>query len=175
MLKGVVLASTGFMLFLIVHVIWFRFYVPRQRFTSLVRLALTVGMVVVIMYATTAPNLGVLPALYTRAGRGADLLNMLIVYVLLFSGYCHVYFLVDRGFSGRILIEINSAPGRRLRLQDVAGRYSMEMVLRRRLNEIQEIGRIVERDGRFINTRKGRTAAAVFGFIRRFLQLGEGG
>jgi hypothetical protein len=38
-----------------------------------------------------------------------------------------------------------------------------------------EIGRITELNGRYQNTAKGRSAAAMFSFVKRFLQLGEGG
>lgn len=176
MLKGLILASIGFLLFLVIHVLWFRVRVPRQRFATLVRLALTGGILVGIMYVTTARDLGFLPARYTQAGWAVDLLDGLVIYVFLFFGYCLFYFLGDRGFSNRILIEINNASrARGLRQQDIAERYSMEMVLQRRLDEIQEIGRIVERDGRFINTAKGRTAARVFACMRWVWQLGEGG
>jgi hypothetical protein len=85
------------------------------------------------------------------------------------------YFLVDRGFSGRMMIEIESSPQRRLRPAEIAARYSLAMVLRRRLNEMLEIGRITEVNGRYQNTAKGRSAAAMFANVKRFLQLGEGG
>lgn len=175
MLKGLVLALAGFFLFLVLHVLLFRLRVPQRRFMALVRLALLLGLGLAIVHRTTPQDLGILPHAYTVAGWAIDLLNGLLVYGFLFIGYCMFYFLVDRGFSGRIMIEIESSPNRRLRQQDIAARYSIEMVLQRRLNEMLEIGRIMEKDGRYCNTDKGRSATAMFSFAKRFLQLGEGG
>jgi hypothetical protein len=174
-LKGLVLAAAGFGLFLLAHIAIFRLITLERRFKAMVRIMLTVTLGLLIAHRTTGPDLGFLPLEYTRAGWAVDLLNGLLVYGFLFIGYSMFYFLVDRGFSGRIMIEIESSPDRCLRQQDIATRYSLEMVLRRRLTEMLEIGRVVHRDGRYCNTAKGRSAAAMFAFVKRFLQLGEGG
>ncbi len=175
MLKGLVLAFAGFAVFLLVHVLLFRLRVPARRFLAMVRLVFTLGLLLLIMYCFTPPDLGFLPPVYTSAGWAIDLLNGLLVYGFLFIGYCMFFFLVDRGFSGRMMIEIESSPQRRLRPAEIAARYPLEMVLQRRLNEMLEIGRITEVNGRYQNTAKGQSAAAMFSFVKRFLQLGEGG
>ena len=175
MLKGIVLAFAGFLLFLAIHVTLFRLKVPERRFTTMVRIALALGLVLIVIYQNTPPDLGFLPVAYTRAGWVVDLLNSILMFSFMFIGYCMFYFLVDRSFSGRIMIEVEAAPKPGLRPQDIAARYSIEMVLQRRLNEMLEIGRIVETDGRYRNTVKGQSAAAKFAFVKRFLQLGEGG
>jgi hypothetical protein len=175
MLKGLVLALGGFLFFLVAHVALFQVRVPRLRFKTMVRIATAIGVGLLLLYPLTPPDLGFLPARYTGAGWAVDLLNGLLVFAFLFVGYCMFYFLVDRGFSGRMMIEIEAAPERRLRAEDIAARYSLEMVLLRRLGEMLEIGRVVERDGRYVNTPKGRAAAEMFAFVKRFLQLGEGG
>lgn len=176
MLKGLVLAGGGFLLFLVLHVCWFRLRVPEHRFLAFARLCGAVGAGLALVHLATPPDLGVLPRAWTQAGWAVDLLNGALVYGFLFIGYSMFYFLMDRGFSGRIMIEIDSAPGRRLRPADVAARYSMRMVLQRRLSEMIELNRsIVEKDGRYCNTPKGCATAALFGFLKRFFQLGEGG
>jgi hypothetical protein len=175
MLKGLVLAVAGFVLFLIVHIVIFRLIALERRFKVMVQIMLAVGLGFLIVHWATGPDLGFLPLAYARAGWAIDLLNGLLVYGFLFIGYSMFYFLVDRGFSGRIMIEIETAPECRLRQQDIAARYSLEMVLRRRLTEMLEIGQVVQLDGRYCNTSKGRSAAAMLAFVKRFLQLGEGG
>ncbi len=175
MLKGLVLAVAGFLLFLLAHVVLFRLYVPTRRFMALVRLAVLIGLGIIFVHRATGPRMGFLPPMPTAAGWAVDLLNGLLVYAFLFIGYCMFYFLVDRGFSGRILIEIETAPDRRQRQADIAARYSMELVMRRRLSDMLDIGQIVEVDGRWCTTAKGRRAARVFAFVKRFLQLGQGG
>lgn len=175
MLKGLLLASGGFLIFLVAHAGLFRWSMPERRFVAMVRLATVIGVGMIVFHRMTSSDLGFLPAFSTGAGWGVDLLNGTLVYGFLFIGYCMFYFLVDRGFSGRIMIEIEQAPERRLRRQDIAARYSMEMVLQRRLGEMLEIGRVVVKEGKFCNTAKGQSAAAKFAFVKRFLQLGEGG
>lgn len=175
MLKGLVLACAGFALFFMAHLLLFRLRMPHRRFVIMTRIALALGLVLIVVHRTAPSNLGFLPPASTTAGWGVDLVNGLLVYGFLFVGYSMFYFLVDRGFSGRIMIEIESSADRRLRPHEIAARYSMEMVLRRRLTEMLEIGRIMEKDGRYCNTAKGQSAAAAFAFVKRFLQLGEGG
>lgn len=175
MLKGLLLAFAGFLLFLAVHICLFRWRMPERRFMAMVRLAFTIGLGLIILHWATPSDLGFLSSDYITAGWAVDLLNEILVYGFLFIGYCMFYFLVDRGFSGRIMIEIEQAPERYLRMQEIAARYSMEMVLKRRLSEMLEIGRVVEAKGRFRNTTRGESAASLFAFVKRFLQLGEGG
>jgi len=175
MLKGLVLAIGFFVLFLVIHVLLFRLRVPERRFRAMVRIAFALGLVLVAAHRATSSEMGVLPPAYTTAGWAVDLLNSLLVYTFLFVGYSMFYFLIDRGFSGRIMIEIEADPNNRLRQSEIAARYSIEMVLRRRLNEMLEIGRITETGGCYRNTEKGRSAATMFAFVKRFLQLGEGG
>ncbi len=175
MAKGLVLALAGFFVFLVLHVLLFRLLAPKRRFGAMVRIALVLGLGLILVHRAISPDLGGLLPAYTAAGWAIDLLNSLLVYVFLFVGYCMFYFLVDRGFSGRIMIEIQTAPGRRLRQQDIACRYPLDMVLRRRLTEMMEISGVAQKGGRYLNTAKGHCTAAMFAFAKRFLQLGEGG
>jgi len=175
MLKGLILACAGFALFLIIHVPLFRLQLSEFRFRTMVRLALVLGVLLLTVHRATPSDLWVLPSAYTRAGWAIDLLNGLMVFTFLFVGYSMFYFLIDRGFSGRIMIEIEASPLRRLRPDEIAARYSLEMVLQRRLNELLGIGRITAINGRYCNTSKGRWSAVMFAFVKKFLQLGEGG
>lgn len=175
MLKGLVLACGAFLVFLISHILLFQIRVPQRRFFTMARIACVIGLSLIAVHRLTESNLGFLPHAYTGAGWAVDLLNAELVFGFLFIGYCMFFFLVDRGFSGRIMIEIENASKQRLRQQDIAVRYSLEMVLQRRLDEMLEIGRVIKNNGRYRNTEKGRLAARLFAFTKRFLQLGEGG
>lgn len=175
MLKGLVLAGIGFVVFLIAQAMLLRWRTPDKRFMAMVGLFRWTGAALVLVYFFTPPDLGVLPSEFTRAGWGVDLLNGLLVLSFLFVGYSMFYFLVDRGFSVRILIEIDKGQGQRLRQEEIAERYPMEQVLRRRLTEMLEIGRVRLHEGRYVNTVRGTRAAAGFSWVKRFMQLGEGG
>lgn len=110
MLKGLVLAGAGFSTFLVVHLLLFRLCVPSRRFIAMVRIVFALGVLLILLHRLTPPDLGFLPPEYTAAGWAIDLLNGLLVYGFLFIGYCMFYFLIDRGFSGRMMIEIESSP-----------------------------------------------------------------
>jgi hypothetical protein len=174
-LKGLVLAGIGFAVFLVAQVLVLRWRQPQKRFFAMVRLIHWVGALVVCLYAATSRDLGFLPEQGTGAGWVLDLMNGLLVLGFLFVGYAMFYFLVDRGFSVRILIEIETSPERRLRQSQIAERYPMETVLNRRLTEMVEIGRVSLREGRYVNTVKGACSAAGFALVKKFMQLGEGG
>lgn len=175
MLKGLVLAGIGFLIFVSANVLLFRLHVPKERFRVMVRLALLVAIAMTIFHRGTSPNMGVLSSSYTTAGWLIDLMNGLMVYGFLFFGYSAFYSLADRGFSGRIMMEIAASPERRLKKEDIAARYSMEGVLRQRLDYASEEKFLEKRGGCYRNTKKGRRTGLIFKFVKQFLQLGEGG
>ena len=175
MLKGLALAISGFGVFLILHVGLFRIRLPRARFVTMVWIAAMIGVGIVVAYWWIPRDIGFLPVRLTRAGWAIDLVNCLMVYAFLFVGYCMFYFLIDRGFSGRIMIEISQSSDGCLSPREIAARYSLEQVLKRRLDEMVSTGRVVFKSGRYCNTGKGRMAVRLFACSKRFLQLGDGG
>ncbi len=126
MLKALAMAFAGFVVFLLVHALLFRLRVPAQRFMAMVWLVVALDVLLMIIHRLTLSDLGFLPPVHTSAGWAIDLLNGLLVYGFLFIGYCIFYFGADRGFSGRMMIEIESLPQRCLRAAEIAALYPLE-------------------------------------------------
>ncbi len=175
MLKGILLAFGCFCVFLVVHVVVFRIRMPERRFAAMGRLHFAFAPVLVTAYVTTPPDLWLIPAALLRAGWVIDLANGLLIHTFLFIGYSMFYFLVDRGFSARILIEIERAPGQTLTQEGVAAVYSLDEVVGRRLREMADIGRVVKNGDYFQVTRRGCLEGKLFAFLKSFFQLGPGG
>jgi len=174
-LKGIVLGLLAFGVFFVTHVALFRFRAPARRFDAMVRAHWLLVPALGVAYAVTPPDLGVLPAAFTGAGWVLDLANSIIVYDFLFIGYSMLYFLVDRGFSARILIEIERAPNRALTLEGVAAVYAPEEIVGRRLGDLADIKSVVKEGERFQIVSRGRRQARLFSSVKAFFNLGPGG
>lgn len=175
MLKTFIIALAGFLFFLIFHVIYFRRSLPTARFFAMVRIYICTAVLLPFAYLSTPDDLGFIPASFQPCGHALGILNTLLVSTFLFMAYSMFYFLVDRGFSGRIMIEIEQSPSCCLARDEIPKLYSLEMVLERRLGEMISIGRVVRNGERYCNTAAGSRAAKLFLFVKEFLRLGPGG
>ncbi|MBI2526497.1 MAG: hypothetical protein HYV93_10970 [Candidatus Rokubacteria bacterium] len=174
-LKGLLLAAGAFCAFLPLHVTVFHLLAPQRRFGAMVRLHVAFALALTGAYLATPPDLWVIPAGWAGAGWLLDVANGLLVHSLLFVGYSMFYFLVDRGFSARILIEIERAPGRALSAEGVAGMYSLDQVVERRLDEMLDIGSLTREGARYRITPRGRREARLFARMKSFFRMGSGG
>jgi len=174
-LKGILLACGAFGAFVPLHLAIFHLRAPHRRFGSMVRLHASLALGLVVAYAVTPPDVWVIPAGWAGAGWLIDVANGLLVHGLLFVGYSMFYFLVDRGFSARILIEIERAPGQALTPDEVAAIYSLDRVVARRLDEMVDIGSVIKEGDRYRMTARGRRQAQRFAFLKSFFRLGPGG
>ena len=149
MLKGILLALAAFVMFLPLHVLVFHVVRPRARFRAMITLHGILTVSLLAAYVSTPADVGVLPA--TRATGGAVIgsINAVLVHWFLFMGYSMFYFLVDRGFSLRILIEIQQAPRGAMSQVELSAVYPPESVLLRRLDEMVGIGRLTREGDRY--------------------------
>ena len=82
---------------------------------------------------------------------------------------------MDRGFSARILIEIERAPGWALTQDEVTRVYPLDQVVGRRLDEMLDIGSVIQEGDRYRITPQGCRQARLFSFLKSFFRLGPGG
>ena len=175
MLKGIVLGLIAFGVFLVAHLVVFRVRAPARRFDAMVRVHWLLVPALLFAYVITPADLGVLPGGLTRAGWLMDLVNGIIVYDFLFVGYSMFYFLVDRGFSARILIEIEQAPQGALTQEEVEAVYAPEQIVGRRLGDLLDVQSVTRAGDRFRIEPRGRGQARVFSSVKTFFNLGPGG
>jgi len=184
MIKATLIGLSCFVLFLALHVVIFRAFVPKERFCAIKNIFFAVTPVYLFVYLYMPSSYIVVDTLGHAAPGGLAMrvtgllvfLSGLMLYVFLFLGYCQFYFIVDRSISVRIMIEMERAASRRLNYAGILSVYSFDAILMRRLEHMLEGGYITRDErGYYGNTPKGRKEAALFSFFKRLLKLGPGG
>ncbi len=172
MLYGIVISTLSFMIFVIAHVSIFHRIHPKRRFRTIA----TVALLSLVLYSALFSVClrveifsifsSIIPEVIV------DALNGLFVYFFLLFFYFHLIIVFDSSVTTRIMIEIDRSPDRRLTVDQVKSRYSLEDKFERELADMEHVGRIVK-DGEFYkNTTKGSFHAKVVGFLRDYLNIG---
>lgn len=183
MLKGVVLGFLCFLLFLILHVIIFHKRNIASRFNALVRIFLLLLPVYIVLYRIIAGD-AIIFALFELKAISATVIGLsagfnfcmgILVYLLLFFGYCQFYFIVDRSISVRVMIEIEKNKNKCLSLEEIENIYSQDYIFSRRLGHMVDNHYVTEENGYYKNTARGRIYAGIMEFIKKYLNLGKGG
>ncbi|MBI5827780.1 MAG: hypothetical protein HZB22_08670 [Deltaproteobacteria bacterium] len=187
MIKAYLLGILCFMLFLCVHAAVFHTFELKERFRAIKTIFFSLIPVYAALYLILPSGYVIVetgvPAFFpaaplrtiVAATRAMYFLSGFMLYLFLFLGYCQFYFIVDRSISVRVMIEIENSPERSLSAEEIQRVYPFKGILDRRLEHMVYGNYIKERDGRYLNTGKGRAQARVFGFLKDFLRLGKGG
>ena len=103
-----------------------------------------------------------------------NLLNGLLIEVLLLIGYAAFFFLLERGLSLRVTIEISRAHQGGMKLAEIMRVYSYDYILGKRVGQMLAMG-YWRKDGEdFVSTVKGRRFADANRFVWKLLRIGEG-
>lgn len=176
MVEALLLGVLAFVFFLAAHFIVFHYFSPYHRWTAVMRVFWACSaLYVLVFWLMPFPNwfgilnLGSSFAKWTAFIVGASW------YVFLFLSYAQFYFLVDRGISARILVEILRAKGENLSHDELRKRYSPETLQSRRLNDMLYGHYVVQENSVYRLTPKGRLNARMFDFCKKYLHLNPGG
>lgn len=176
MIEAIVLAGAMFGLFVFVHIAYFRVFLPTDRWKTVQRFAILFLFIYVgLYYALPESNwFGILSATsglpqFIACANGAFL------YVFFFLTYGQVYFLIDRGVSARMMIELLANGERGLSQEEIASRYSPVALERRRLDDMVYGQYIICTNGEYRLTTKGRYMGRVFVLLKHLLHLYPGG
>jgi hypothetical protein len=112
---------------------------------------------------------------YTFISEGLNFCIGLGLYIFLWLGYCQFYFIIDRSISVRFMIEINESPHKALSFKELKELYSPDYIFRRRLDQMVDNGHLEIKNGKYINTAKGKIEGRLFKFLKELLRLGPGG
>ncbi len=176
MIESIVLAALCFFLFLIVQFLLLHFKRPQHRWRAISYLAyLFLGVFSLLFLGLDLPNWLNVLNLSSSWARIIVFVNALIIYVLLFFSYGHFYFLVDRGISARILAELEESPGGSLSRDQIEQKYNPRDLQKRRLDDMLYGGYVVEENGVYRSTRKGKALGKIFLWCKRYLHLYPGG
>ncbi|HET8576161.1 MAG TPA: hypothetical protein VFO18_03610 [Methylomirabilota bacterium] len=175
-MKAFLLALGCSLLFALLITLIFRTITLRERAAVMLRLFLATVPLYLALYALTPADLGILsPGLVEPRYVPACLFGLFVHGALFFGGWLQLYNLADRGFSLRILTDVDESPGRELSAAEIQGRYGggrgLEWMLDKRVEGVVGTGMATLDHGRLRVTPKGARAARICGALRAVLQL----
>ena len=146
----------------------------RARF--MVRLFLVTLPLGVVLYLVTRPDLGFLPRRWLETNEVMEVAFFVFVYsAVFFGGILQVYNLADRGFSLRIMIDIESSPAGAMTTDQVVESYSagrgIGWMYQKRMDDLVRLNLVKITGDTVVATPAGRRIAARFAWLRRYLRV----
>jgi len=163
--KGLLLAAASSLLCLVATTVLFRVSEVRRRAATMLWVFLATVPLYVAAYPLTPDDLWRLPAwLVERQGVLCAGFGLFVHAALFFGGWLQVYNLAERGFSLRILIDIDESPDRSLSREEEEAGYGgglgMGWMLDKRIEGLVSTSLVEEREGRLVATEKGARAGS---------------
>ena len=100
-----------------------------------------------------------------------DLLNGLLLNFLLLLGYTYFFFLIERGLSLRVMIEIGRSPQGKMTIPDIQRVYPYDYIIDKRLGQMAKMGYAKLEGDAISGTPKSAKLAAVNKIVRKILRV----
>src|SRR5262245_40641174 len=176
LMKALILASGMTLFYFLLVTLLFRFWQIRARAAAMTRLFLATLPAFIALHLLTPPDLGFLSPTLVEPQAVVDLAFALLLWgAAFFGGVLQLYNLADRGFSLRIVMDIERGKEGSMSLEEVLAGYSagrgIDWMYQKRLDGLVEHGLADIEDGIVRNREKGRRLALLFGWLRQFLRL----
>jgi len=175
-MKAIIFATAMTIVLLVVVTIAFRFHQTAQRARQMTLIYLSCVMLSMLTWFTTPVDLGFLaPSLLIEPGWLDFSLMLFFFSAAFFGGALQLYNLADRGFSLRILIDVeetnSDAVDADWLVANYAGGRGLTWMYGKRIEGLLET-KLVDRKAEMLElTSKGEHAAAVLLAVHRFLRL----
>jgi hypothetical protein len=175
-MKAVIVASAMTLVLLVLVTLAFRLRPTEERAKQMMLIYFGCAVVAVLAWLVTPVNLGFLGPSLLIEPRWLDLALMLFfLSSAFFGGVLQLYNLADRGFSLRILIDLDAATpcggGLDALVQTYGGGQGLTWMYGKRLHGLLS-GGFVHRNANVIElTARGRRTAEMFDAAHRFLRL----
>ena len=101
----------------------------------------------------------------------ADFLNGLLINCFLLVGYTIFFFLIERGLSLRVIIEIHRSPQRKLTIPEIMKIYTFEYILEKRLGQMLQMGYAVNEGGTLRSTERTTRLVAANKLVRTVFRI----
>jgi hypothetical protein len=101
----------------------------------------------------------------------AVFLNGLILDVFFLVGYTVFFFLIERGLSLRVLIEIHRSPQRRMTSEEIKRVYTYDYILEKRLGQMLKMGYAVRNGDYICSTERAARLIATNRLVRRIFRI----
>ena len=163
-MKPILIALVAEIICLIIFTVWLRIFPTEQRAKMMTGCFFAVLPLVIILHFLINPHDGVALAF-----------SVLLFGAGFFGGLLQLYNLADRGFSLRILIDIDEAPSGQMSLDEIMTGYSqgrgIGWMYSKRIEDMKSQGLVMISDGIVSNTGKGKRAAVLFSRLRRWFRF----
>lgn len=103
----------------------------------------------------------------------ANLANGLLLDVVFLIGYTDFFFVVERGLSMRVMIEISRSPQRKLTQKEIEQIYTYDYILDKRLGQILKMDCAAKTGNTITLTPKGERIVATTRLIRKVFNIKE--
>lgn len=174
-MRGLEAGLITFFFYLAAQAVVFHWFTVKRRALMLVALWVLGLPLHAFLYHLLPPDAAMWPAALAAPSEPVTWLNGCLLYFFLFMGYTQFFYMAESSVGVRTMIELSSAPERGLSLEELTGRYRYDWMLERRLRRLIHAGYLIEEDGWYRTTARGRLAASVLGACKRLLRLGPGG
>lgn len=175
-MKALILATGMALVFLMATTALFQCWTVKRRAAAMTGLYLLSLPPFVAAFFLIPPNLGFLPDLFVENSLSVDLaFGLLLWTAAFFGGILQLYNLADRGFSLRIVMDIDNSETGSMSADQIFASYSagkgIGWMYQKRLDDLvtHRLARI--ENGWIGNRRKGRRMALVFRRLRCFLRM----
>ena len=175
-MKSLLLAGAASATSVLAITVIFQFLRVERRAVTMVTLFVITLPAFVLAHVLTPRDLGFLPGWLTEPSRAADLVFGLLLYTAVFlGGVLQLYNLADRGFSLRILIDLDELGP--MSASAVAKAYSagqgITWMYRKRLDGLFRQGLVHFDEGVVRLSDAGGRTARVFDGLQRFVRLDD--
>jgi hypothetical protein len=170
-MTGIVAVTISFTLYVLTHWAICRWGGWRPHSRAINVLWLCFLPVYGLMFYVLSKRGPVLSADVTTPLGKVDCANGLLLDVLLLFGYTYFFFLVERGLSLRVMIEIGRAPQGKMTISDIQRVYPYDYIIDKRLGQMVKMG-YAKIDGDVISgTAKSAKLAAANKLVRKILRV----
>jgi len=104
--------------------------------------------------------------------RVVDAAGGLAVYFFFYYAYFHQVVVFDRSVTPRMMVELHQSLAGKLTLEEIKSRYSLENKVKKELEDMDIMDRILKKDGYYVNTKKGLAHAKIIHALRDYLHIG---
>jgi len=175
-MKAILLVAAGCLVYLSLITMIFRLWEIPARVACMTRCFLATVPVLLAVYLATPADLGFLPADWadrpTWLGAG---FTLFLYCAAFFGGMLQLYNLSERGFSLRMLIEIDESASGVMTVREMMRAYSrgkgIQWMYWKRLHDLLDHGLVTISDGTLQNTARGRRSARLFTWLQEFIRL----
>jgi hypothetical protein len=170
-MTGIVAVLSSFTLYVLTHWAICRccHWRPHSRVINVLWLCfLPVYGLMFYLYSTRCPALRIDIA----APLGiVDFINGLFLNVLLLFGYTYFFFLLERGLSLRVMIEIGRSPQGRMTIPDIQRVYPYDYIVDKRLGQMVKMGYATIEGDVISGTEKSAKLASANKLVRKILRV----